>query len=160
MWQRAWVQAVDRFESTAAEPLRLIQDRGTGLLIQGARDWIDYEVEAALSAQMATAVGLAARVQGLRRHYALRLAPGQAQLVKTLGEPRVLAEAVFAWEFGRAYVISLRVEGSHLVGGVDGRELFDLDDRGTPLSCGGVALLCEEGCVSSPGVEIRPLPAA
>jgi len=160
MWQRAWVQAVDRFESTAAEPLRLIQDRGTGLLIQGARDWIDYEVEAALSAQMATAVGLAARVQGLRRHYALRLTPGQAQLVKTLGEPRVLAEADFAWEFGRAYVISLRVEGSHLVGGVDGRELFDLDDRGTPLSCGGVALLCEEGCVSSPGVEIRPLPAA
>jgi hypothetical protein len=159
MWKRAWVQAVDRFESSVAEPLRLIQDRGAGMLIQGARDWVDYEVEATLTAQMAAAVGLAARVQGLRRHYALRLAPGRAQLVKTLGEARVLAEADLAWEFGRAYALSLRIEGSRLVGEIDGAEFFDLDDTESPLSCGGIALLCEEGCVASTGVTVRPLSA-
>jgi hypothetical protein len=158
MWERAWVQALDRFESTAAEPLRLIQNQGTGLLIQGAREWVDYQVEATLTAQMAAAVGLAARVQGLRRHYTLRLAPGRAQLVRTVGEARVLAETGFAWEFGRTHALSLRVEGSRLLGRVDDRELFDLDDPGSPLSSGGIALLCEEGCASSAGVEVRPLP--
>lgn len=158
MWERAWVQAVDRFESSAAEPLRLIQDEGVGLLIQGARDWIDYEVQATLNAQMAAAVGLAARVQGLRRHYALRLAPGRAQLVRTLGEARVLAETDFAWELGRTYALSLRVEGSRLIGRVDDHQLFDLDDVGSPLSSGGIALICEEGCVSSAGVEVRRPP--
>jgi hypothetical protein len=156
MWQRAWVQAVARFESTEAEPLRLIQDRGRGLLIQGARDWVDYEVEATLTAQMAAATGLAVRVEGMRRYYALLLVPGRIQLVKVLGEARVLAEADFPWELNRPYALSLRVDGARLRAGVDGHELFDLSDPEAPLSGGGVALICEEGCVSSPGVEVRP----
>jgi hypothetical protein len=156
MWQRAWVRAGDRFESTEAEPMRLIQDRGRGLLIQGARDWVDYEVEATLTAQMAAAVGLAARVEGLRRYYALVLVAGQAQLVRVRGEARVLAAADFPWELGRPYLLSLRVEGSRLRARVDGRELFDLEHEESP-SRGGIALICDEGCISTRGVEVRPL---
>lgn len=159
MWKRAWVQAADRFETTAAEPLRLIQNRGMGMLSQGSRDWRDYSASATLTAQLAAAFGIAARVQGLNRHYALLLAaPGRARLVKSLAEARVLAEIDFPWELGRPYSLSLEVEGSRLRALVDGRELFDLRDEESPLSGGGTALLCEEGCVSTPGVRIEALP--
>jgi hypothetical protein len=93
----------------------------------------------------------------MRRYYALLLVPGRIQLVRVNGEERVLAEADFPFELGRPYGLSLRVEGSRLQAGVDGRPLFELRDKDPPLAGGGVALICEEGCVWSPGVEVRPL---
>jgi ADP-ribosylglycohydrolase len=160
MWQHAWVRAADRFESSQLEPLRLVQNRGLGLLLHGSRDWIDYQVEADLNSLLAATVGLAARVEGQRRYYALELKPRSVRLVKARGDVRVLAEADFEWKFGRSYSLSLRVEGTSLRANVDGRQLFNLHDTELPLSSGSVGLLCEEGCVWSPGVRVRPLPAA
>ena len=75
MWRRAWVDGVDTLESRPAEPYRLIQDEGTGLLIQGTREWRDYEVTAVVTPRLAEAFGLAACVQGRRRYVAPGTSP-------------------------------------------------------------------------------------
>ena len=80
MWQRAWVDAVDRLDH-ADEPYRLIQNAGLGQLLQGTREWRDYRVSADVTPHLADAVGLAARVQGLERGYLLELVGRQPRAV-------------------------------------------------------------------------------
>jgi len=114
-------------------------------------------VSAVLTPRMATECGLAARVQGLRRYYALLLCDNnKVRLVKALDGDMVLAETEWEVVWGRAYELSLRVKGSRLQGCVDGRLLFDLDDPASPLTGGGIALLCTEGCLATDAVAVRP----
>ncbi len=65
MWRSAWVDGFDHFQGgSVEEPYRLIQDEGTGLLIQGCRGWRDYAVSAPVTPHMAVSAGIAACVQG------------------------------------------------------------------------------------------------
>ncbi len=148
-WRQAWVDAMDQRAQRGDEPLRLIQNHGTGLLLHGTREWTDYAASATLTPQLVQAFGLAARVQGLRRYYALVLAEGgRARLVKARdGQTRVLAEAAFTWTRDQAYALALRVTGRRLLASINGQPLFDVSDEDQPLSSGGVALLCAEGTV-------------
>ena len=158
MWRRAWVNGVDRFDEYWAEPYRLVQNSGTGLLIQGTREWADYEVSAQVRPHMVASAGIAARVQGMRRYYALLLTRGaKAQLVKALDGEAVLAETYLAWDFDVTYDLSLKVRGNRLRASIDGREIFDVQDEDRPLMGGAVALLCEEGRAESEVVRVRPL---
>jgi ADP-ribosylglycohydrolase len=156
-WQRAWVDAVDRLETHRPEDYRLIQDHGVGLLMQGSRDWTDYVVSTQLTPHLARGVGLAARVQGLTRHYSVRLADRRrVELVRTLGGETVLAEAPFPWEFGQTHALRLRVKGEHIQAFVDDTEL-SATDPGTPLRGGGVALLVDEGRTAAGAVRVAPI---
>jgi ADP-ribosylglycohydrolase len=153
-WRQAWVNGVDHFESWG-EAFRLIQDSGTGLLLTGTREWRDYTVSALITPHMVKSCGLAARVQGMRRYYALMLgADGMARLVKALDGNTTLADAACALEFGRPYEISLTVAGSRIQASLDGKLLFDVIDR--DLATGGIALVCEEGRVAAEAVRVRP----
>ncbi|HWQ12531.1 MAG TPA: ADP-ribosylglycohydrolase family protein [Roseiflexaceae bacterium] len=150
MWRHAWVNGVDQYDRWYPETFRLIQNEGTGLLITGTREWTDYRFQAAVTPHMVAACGIAARVQGMRRYYALLLARGAdgrgvARLVKALDGETVLAEAPCDWELYRAARLQLEVAGARLRASVDGRQLFDLTDPHRPLEGGGVALLCAEG---------------
>ncbi|WP_026332617.1 ADP-ribosylglycohydrolase family protein [Deinococcus apachensis] len=157
MWRRAWVNAVEQQDARAPEPYRLLQNRGVGLISQGSRDWTNYAVEADLTVQVALAAGLVARFQGLRRHYALVLVPGALRLVKTCGGERVLAEAACAWSFSETHRLRLEVQGGRLRGLLDGTPLLEAHDEAEPLLEGGVALLVEEGWLSSGPVRVEPL---
>jgi ADP-ribosylglycohydrolase len=151
MWRRAWVHGV-RFDPHWPEPFRLIQNRGRGLLIQGTREWTDYEVHAAVAPESVTAAGIAARVQGMRRYYALLLYADAARLVH--GD-RVLAEAPLQRrDYSKPHELALRVTGPRLLGAVDGRPLFDVEDGA--LTSGAVALVCEQGCLTCDAVHVRP----
>lgn len=156
MWRHAWVNAVDRFEERWPEPYRLIHDRGVGMLIQGSRDWRDYQVSADVTPRLAKAAGIAARVQGMRRHYLLRLAGrDRVELVRVLDGETVLASALLAWDFYRTYALSITVVGDTVHGTVDGLDLHAVD-TGSPLDCGGVALVIEEGHTATQSVRVRP----
>ncbi len=158
MWRRAWVNGLDRFDEHSPEPYRLVQNSGTGLLAQGTREWADYEVSAAVRPHMAASAGLGARVQGMRRYYALLLVrDDKARLVKALDGERVLAEADFPWRFDRTYDLRLEVQRGRLRASIDGKGVFDVEDKDRPLWGGAVALLCEEGRVESEVVRVRPL---
>ena len=157
MWRRAWVNAVDDFWSFQ-EPFRIMQNSGVGLLIQGSREWTDYVVIADVTPHLAKSAGVAARVQGMRRYYAVRLAQANGetclQLIKMHNEITVLAQAPFDWEFGETYALSLSVEGAKIVAQAGDVALTSTD---AVLSCGGIALLIEEGRTATENVSIRPV---
>ena len=154
-WQRAWVNAMDRFDTRKAEPYHLSQNRDMGLLMQGLRDWRDYQVSAELTPHLCAAAGLAARVQGLRRYFALLFYPGgTARLVKWLDDEQVLAAAPFAWNYGETHALALDVSGARLRAWLDGRLIFGLDDPGPPL-LGGGALLCAAGSLTAGPVKVE-----
>ena len=158
MWRRAWVNGVDRFDEHSPEPYRLVQNSGTGLLVQGSRGWSDYEVGAPVRLHMAESAGIGARVQGMRRYYALLLCRGgKARLVKALDGEAVLAEADLSWQFDLTYELRLRVQGNRLRASIDGEGIFDVEDKDRPLTGGAVALVCEEGRAESESVRVRPL---
>jgi hypothetical protein len=157
MWRRAWVNGVDQFEPRWPEPYRLIQNEGTGLLIQGTRDWTNYQVSAAITPHLVTSAGLGACVQGMRRYYALLLGrDDKARLVKALDGQTILAEAHFPWHLGGTYELSLQVVGHHLQASIDGQLLFNVEDLDRPFTNGAVALICEEGRLASEAVTVRP----
>ena len=157
MWRRAWVNGVDQYGARYPESYRLIQNSGTGLLIQGIREWTDYRVSADVRPHMAKAAGIAVRVQGMRRYYALLLCDdGKARLVKALDGNTVLAETDFAWNFGDTHDLSLEAVGTRLRAWIDGQPVFDVDDGARPLTSGAVALVCEEGRTATEAVQVRP----
>ncbi|NLG28362.1 MAG: ADP-ribosylglycohydrolase family protein, partial [Chloroflexi bacterium] len=145
-WLEGWASALSAMaREWDGHTMRLVQNEGTGMAIQGLREWDNYHVSARLAPHMARSFGLAARVQGLRRYYALRLAPGgRAQLVRELDGTTVLAEAPCNWELYRAYDLRLTVTGARIQAAIDGAPLFDVYDPG-PLASGAVGLLVEEG---------------
>ncbi len=155
---RAWVNGVDQCSPRAPEPYRLVQNQGRGLLIQGTREWTDYRVSAAVTPHMAAASGLAARVQGMQRYYALLLCAGEkVRLVKALDGERVLAETDLPWRLGETHELALEVMGGRIRATVDGRPLFAVEDGDRPLTGGAIALVCEEGRMASGPVAVRPV---
>jgi hypothetical protein len=160
MWRRAWIDAVDVWEGRKPESFRFSQNRGTGLISQGSLDWTDYRVEADVTAWMAAAVGVAARVQGLRRYYALLLTgEGRAKVVRANDDVTVLADVAFDLEFFRTYALALEVVGSRIRAWVDGEMVADVvDESPRSLHGGAVGLVCEEGTMGS--YEVRVASAA
>ena len=160
MWARAWVNAVDYFDQFWPEAFRLVQDHSTGMLIQGGRDWQDYQVKAVITPHMAASFGLAVRVQGLERYYELQLDPaGKVRLVKALDGIRILAEKDLEVNYGSPYELHLAVKGIHIDAFINGERVFVIDDRNRPLKDGGIALVCEEGRIGCDLVSITPLEA-
>ena len=157
-WQRAWVNGVDLLHWNEPEPYFLCQNHGTGLLIQGTREWRDYRVSTTVTPRMCASGGLAARVQGMRRFYALLLdAPaGRVRLVKALDGERTLAEASTPITWQGAYDLALEVTGTRVRAWFDSSALFDIIDAIDPLLGGGVALVCREGALTANAVAVRP----
>jgi hypothetical protein len=158
MWRRAWVCGVDRYDARWPEPYRLIQNQGRGLLIQGTREWNDYRVSAPITPHMVVSAGIGARVQGMRRYYALLLAGGgKAQLIKALDGDTVLAETDFPWQFDVTYDLALEVRDNRLRASIDGKELFEVADNDRTLASGAVAFVCEEGRMESDVIRVQPV---
>ena len=158
MWQRAWVNGVDQFEGRWPEPYRISQNHGTGLISQGTADWIDYRVTADVTILLAKQGGIAARVGGMRRWYALMLCDdGLARLVKDREAITILAEYPFVVQLDRRYRLSLTVRGNRVIGEIDGLRVADVLDDNDPLPAGGVGLIVTEGMLSSGAVRVEPV---
>jgi ADP-ribosylglycohydrolase len=159
MWRRAWVDAVDRFETRRNIPYRISQDYGTGLLSQGTADWIDYRVSADISIVLARRGGIAARVGGMRLWYGLLLCDdGVARLIKSRDGEKVLAEQPFALEQDWKYRLALSVQGCRIHGEIDGTLLVAAVDDDAPLLAGGVAIVVTQGTLSCGPVRVQPHP--
>ena len=106
---------------------------------------------------MAKCAGIAARVQGMRRYYALLLCDdGKARPIRALDGDTVLAEQDYPWTFGAVKQFSLRVEGNRLSASIDDQVLFDVEDSDKPLIGGGVAFVVEEGRIMSDAMKVIP----
>ena len=155
MWLRAWINAVDHVGTRWASAFHLSQNRGTGLFIQGSRDWQNYAVEAAIMSNPAKCFGLAARVQGLTRYYALILGPNQVlRLIRNYDGVKALAEVPFSWSWSERYHFRLEVNRTKVAGSINGSEFIRYDDPGAMLLDGGIALVCEEGLIMTDEVKV------
>jgi ADP-ribosylglycohydrolase len=155
MWLRAWIDAVDHVGTRWASAFHLSQNRGTGLFIQGSRDWQNYAVEAAIMSDPAKSFGLAARVQGLSRYYALMLGPSQAlRLIRNYDGVKVLAEVPFRWSWAERYHFHLEVNRTTIACSINGSELLRYEDPEAILLDGGIALVCEEGLIMTDEVKV------
>jgi hypothetical protein len=158
VWRRAWIDAMDKWEMWWPEPYRLVQNEGRGLIMQGTREWKDYQAEADIKPWLMDAGGIAVRVQGQKRFYALQLAKGnRVRLVRALDGDANLAEKDFEWEIHKTYSLKMRVSGNQIKAWVDGQLQFDLADDGTPLSSGGVAYVVDLGHISSQAMTVKPI---
>ncbi len=156
-WRRAWVDAADTFDQGWHGPFRLIQNRGTGMVIQGTAGWRDYRVTARVRPHLAEAAGLGVCVRGLHRHYGLWLVRGgRVHLVEDYDEERILAAAPFDWQMEAEYVLRLQAAKGQLQAWIDEHLLFSLPVSEPARLAGAVALLCREGCVSFGPVRIEP----
>ena len=154
VWREAWVKGIDDFMDWGPS-FRLIQNSGTGLLMHGTRDWRDYRVEAELTSFHAKEVGIAVRVQGMRRYYAILITPGcRAILVRENDGRTVLAAAPFAWKFGQYVSLSLEVEGSTIRAMVDQVALVAQDDA---LDGGAAAFVITDGHCDSDRMRVGPI---
>jgi len=156
MWRQAWVDGVDIWPAHWPEPYRISQNRGIGLISQGSLDWTDYRVEADVTPRMAAGAGVAARVRGLRRYYALMLAGGgRARLMRVYDESSILADVEFAWDSFRTYGMALEVVGDRVSASIDGSEIASVvDPSGYALRSGAIGLVCEEGTMASNEVRV------
>jgi len=158
MWRRAWIDAVDQWESRWPQAYRPVQNHGTGLLIQGTREWTDYRVTASITPYVAQDAGIGVRVQGLHRYYAVLLRDdGTVRMVKKLDREIVLAQATINWVLEDTYKISLQVKGTRLWAWIDDRLLFEVEDTNCPLLGGGVALIVSDGSIGADAVVVRPV---
>lgn len=156
IWRTGWVPAADRFDAKWGDPFRIVQNRGTGLLIHGSRDWRDYRVSADVTPHLADAVGLAARVQGLRRYVSIELVDRRfARLVRMVDEPTVLAQVPLEWEFGASYELWIEAAGSRLRAGIGDQQLFDWVEDPSGPDCGGIALTVTNGRSTTTQVSVR-----
>ena len=156
MWRRSWVDNVDDFvKAPWVSGFRLVQNRDRGVLIQGTRDWQDISVTADMSSDLCAAMGVAVRVQGLRRYYALLLhRDGEARIIKMTGQENILSRAPFNWQYGETYEFTLAVSGNELTASINGETVTKATDD--ELTCGGMALVIEEGCSASSQVSVKP----
>ena len=156
-WRRAWVDAVDHVDSRSPETYRIMQDRGTGLLMQGTEEWHDQTVEADVRIHMARAGGIAIHVRGLTRWVALLLdMTGRATLVRSEFEREILAASPLDIDVTEPHRLRLDAVGDRIRASVDGVAVLDLRDARFVDRGGAVALVCDEGRVESGEVVVRP----
>ena len=154
-WQRAWVNSADNFKGYAAG-IRIAQDQGEGLIIQGTRQWTDYRLDADMTVHLGRYAGLAARVGGLRRFYAARLCrEGQFQILRVFDEDReVLASTALPWRFDKTVPVSMTVCGRRIIASAGETVLTADDDRDGHLASGGAGLLVADGAVTVDGIRV------
>ncbi|MBZ0287611.1 MAG: DUF1080 domain-containing protein, partial [Anaerolineae bacterium] len=161
-WKKAWIYALDSSELYDSwdywtEPYRLIQNVGRGLLMQGTRDWTDYQFEASATPRVCDGGGIAVRVQGLQRYYALLLDREKTRIVRVLDGETVLAETERGWSFEQTYNLRLQVVGSRLTAFVNGEPVLEAEDPDHALTGGGIALVAEVGLIYFDNVAVRPV---
>jgi ADP-ribosylglycohydrolase len=154
-WHRAWVNAISTFRDLFG-PLYAAQDSGEGIAIYGTREWTDYRAVAHRFIVNLGSAGVAARVQGLNRYYALVfMAGGRIALIKARDELRtILASGEFDWKVDTPYQVVISTRGSSINGSIDGGPtLTATDDEYTG---GGIGLVVTEGSISVKHITLTP----
>ncbi|MGG5838349.1 ADP-ribosylglycohydrolase family protein, partial [Huaxiibacter chinensis] len=155
-WWRAWVNGVDLFSRHYPASFRISKEYGEGLIIHGTRQWTDYRVRSEITLHLGEYGGLAFRVQGMRRYYAVRvLRTGHAQLIRVRDETTcILAETVLQDVFERPLTFDITLKDRCLTATVDGKLLCAEDNAPGAFCDGGVGLLICAGALSTDAIHI------
>jgi ADP-ribosylglycohydrolase len=157
-WRMSWVNGVSFFSKRFPPSFRISQDRGEGLIIHGTRQWTDYSVESEIVIHLGNYGGVAVRVQGLRRYYAVRLnRAGALEIVRVRdAETRILATVPFDLAFETRIPVKVAVSGETITATVGGTTLSARDTDEEAFRDGGIGLLISEGALSTDAVTVGP----
>ena len=158
VWAHAWVRAVEgcvAYDNNTT--ITAHHSRPGGAILQGSRDWRNYEFRARVEIRLADSFGLAIRAQGLRRHYSLRLDPsGHARLVRCADGEQILAEAPCEWIVQRPREFAISAQGDVIRASVDGIPLLEAHDA--LLEGGAAGFLINRGGIVIQSAEVEALP--
>ena len=156
-WRFAWINSVSIFSKNFPAAFRISQSVGEGIIIHGTRQWSDYTVSSSIAVHLGHEGGLAFRVQGLRRFYAMLLSrDGYLRLVKVRdGKRTVLAEQAYAWALERPYLMSVTLNGNQIGCSIEGQSVFSVRDVMQPYENGGIGLLINEGALSTSEIRVN-----
>ena len=156
-WDLAWVRDVDKWLKIGRKCVHLVKNSGRGLASFGTRQWKDYRlVVHELTPTFGAEAGVAIRVQGLRRYYALVLSrPGKMSLVKMYDQTQViLADTELDWEADKGYEVILQVSGRDIRGEIGASIIHATDDQ---IADGAMGIVVSDGAVSTGPIEITPI---
>ncbi len=157
LWRRAWINGVDIWDTWSPEPFRIIQNNDMGLISIGTREWCDYTASTQMTSTLMKSGGLAIRVQGMRRYYALLICrDNKARLIKYKNVIKVLSETDFPWKELEPSELKLKAEDNFLQGWINGVLSFEIRDTDDPILSGGVGLVVEEGTMMASYVAVSP----
>lgn len=156
-WRFAWINSVSIFSKNFPAAFRISQSVGEGIIIHGTRQWSEYTVSSSIAVHLGHEGGLAFRVQGLRRFYAMLLSrDGYLRLVKGRDDKRtVLAEQKYAWALERPYLMSVTLNGNQIECSIEGQPVFSVHDVTQPYENGGIGLLINEGALSTSEIRVN-----
>lgn len=172
-WNRSWINNVDHWHHWVKPAVCIARDKGEGLVSYGTREWTDYRLTVIkLKLNVGTPSGVAIRVQGLNRYYALlfnevddindnlndsddkRRSKG-ISLIKALDAERIeLARVDFDWAVDTEYEVVLEAQGSRVVGRVAGLEISAEDGQ---YGGGGLGFVVTDGSLVADRVKIEPV---
>ncbi|KKY16293.1 hypothetical protein UCRPC4_g05955 [Phaeomoniella chlamydospora] len=159
-WKRSWIQNVHSFQTFADPSCWIAQDSGEGIIIYGTRDWVDYQVVAhGFQVHLGALAGIAVRVRGLNRFYALLFKPeGQVAIIKARDDQRTeLVSTSFKWQRGLHYEVSIIVTGDKIHSYVSyGSERVDLEAKDHEYAAGGIGVVVADGSASVDWFKIGP----
>ena len=110
------MNTADIFSKHFRQHFRNGHARGEGMILQGARDWTDYAVEADMMLHLGLHGGLVIRAQGQRRFYAARITrDGCLEIVRRRDdEETVLASTACEMPYETAFTLRLVAKGRSL----------------------------------------------
>jgi ADP-ribosylglycohydrolase len=173
MWHHSWVNAVDTFHKWGPSFHIAHESQGEGIICHGTRQWKNYKViVSGFQVQISKAAGVAVRVQGIHRWYALmflddpqrgrrvalmRARDGERTLLIRAGEDvrdenAPAAEAEFEWSVGESYEVTVSVEQDTITASVGPIELQAIV---TDYADGGMGLVVRNGSLSAQSIEVR-----
>ena len=159
-WRLAWINSVSIFSKNFPAAFRISQSVGVGIIILGTRQWSDYTVSSSIVIHLGHEGGLAVRVQGLRRYYAMLLSrDGYLRLIKVRdGKRTVLAEKAYSWNLEQSYPMSVTLSGSEIDCSIDGQPVFSISDTTEGYENGGIGLVINEGALSTAEIRVSSRP--
>lgn len=155
-WHRAWVNGASNFHKGMGGSLVVAQTKGEGIVSCGTREWTDYRATARkFKINMGAPAGLAVRVQGLNRYYALFFVRGgRIALVKAHDAERItLISTPFSWELDQEYDVEIQVHGDTIRGRIGDTKMVATDSH---YRGGGVGFVVTDGSIWANCVEIAP----
>lgn len=158
--QQAWVSSADTLwieQSKSVKRMRVVKNRGQGLVQQGGTNWTDYAVTTTIVPHLFDRAGVAIYVQGLRRFVAVTLLPGnRVALVEQFDSSTiVMEEAMFNWTWNEAVAVSVSTSGGKIDAKVGNVTLHGELTKLAP--CGAIGLVVDSGSASFGATSVRPV---
>lgn len=157
-WDRSWVNGVDTWLEAMGVSVCIAQSKGEGIVSYGTREWTDYSLAVSrLVIKIGGPSGIAIRVQGLNRYYALVFNNDRytISLIKAKDEKRIeLARVNYEWRLDEEYEVTLEAKGDMIRARVRTAEIVASDSE---YLGGALGLVVTDGSLSVDSIKIAPV---